>query len=317
MKALITGITGFVGSHLAEHLLGEGIEVTGTMRSHSSLRHIRHLLPDMCLYECELMDPQAVERMMADIRPDLIFHLAAQSFVPLSWESPAETMTNNIIGQVHLLEAVRKLGLASKVLIACSSEEYGHVEEDEVPVKETNPLRPNSPYAVSKIAQDYLGYQYFKTYGQHIVRTRTFNHHGPRRGAQFVSSNFAKQIAEIEKGLKPPVLHVGNLEAKRDFTDVRDVVRAYRMALNDCEAGEIYNIASGQCHEIREVIQILLSYSTVDITIEEDKTRLRPSDVKVLVGDYGKFYERTGWKPEIPFEQTMKDLLDYWRNELA
>ncbi|TCM98956.1 GDP-4-dehydro-6-deoxy-D-mannose reductase [Paenibacillus sp. BK033] len=317
MKALITGITGFVGSHLAEHLLGEGIEVTGTMRSHSSLRHIRHLLPDMCLYECELMDPQAVERMMADIRPDLIFHLAAQSFVPLSWESPAETMTNNIIGQVHLLEAVRKLGLASKVLIACSSEEYGHVEEDEVPVKETNPLRPISPYAVSKIAQDYLGYQYFKTYGQHIVRTRTFNHHGPRRGAQFVSSNFAKQIAEIEKGLKPPVLHVGNLEAKRDFTDVRDVVRAYRMALNDCEAGEIYNIASGQCHEIREVIQILLSYSTVDITIEEDKTRLRPSDVKVLVGDYGKFYERTGWKPEIPFEQTMKDLLDYWRNELA
>ncbi|GMK43321.1 GDP-mannose 4,6-dehydratase [Paenibacillus glycanilyticus] len=317
MKALITGITGFVGSHLAEHLLGEGIEVTGTMRSHSSLRHIRHLLPDMCLYECELMDAQAVERMMADIRPDLIFHLAAQSFVPLSWESPAETMTNNIVGQVHLLEAVRKLGLASKVLIACSSEEYGHVEEDEVPVKETNPLRPISPYAVSKIAQDYLGYQYFKTYGQHIIRTRTFNHHGPRRGEQFVSSNFAKQIAEIEKGLKPPVLYVGNVDAKRDFTDVRDVVRAYRMAMDNCEAGEIYNIASGQCHEIREVIRILLSYSTVDITIEEDKTRLRPSDVKVLVGDYSKFYEQTGWKPEIPFEQTMKDLLNYWRNELA
>lgn len=317
MKALITGITGFVGSHLAEHLLGEGIEVTGTMRSHSSLRHIRHLLPDMCLYECELMEPEAVERMMAEVRPDLVFHLAAQSFVPLSWESPAETMTNNIMGQVHLLEAVRKLGISTKVLIACSSEEYGHVEADEVPVKETNPLRPISPYAVSKIAQDYLGYQYFKTYGQHIVRTRTFNHHGPRRGEQFVSSNFAKQIAEIEKGLKPPVLYVGNQEASRDFTDVRDVVRAYRMALDYCDAGEIYNIASGQSHMIREVIQTLLSYSTVDITIEEDKTRLRPSDVKVLVGDYAKFYKQTGWKPEIPFEETLKDLLNYWRNELA
>ncbi|MCM3626010.1 GDP-mannose 4,6-dehydratase [Paenibacillus glycanilyticus] len=317
MKALITGVTGFVGSHLAEHLLSQGIEVTGTMRSHSSLRHIRHLLPDMRLYECELMDQQAVERMMTEVRPDLIFHLAAQSFVPVSWDSPAETLTNNIIGQVHLLEALRKLGLSSKVLIACSSEEYGQVEEDEVPVKETNPLRPISPYAVSKIAQNYLGYQYYKTYGQHIVRTRTFNHTGPRRGEQFVSSNFAKQIAEIEKGLKPPVLYVGNLEAKRDFTDVRDVVRAYRMAMDYCEAGEIYNIASGQCREIREVIQILLSYSTVEITIEEDKTRLRPSDVKVLVGDYAKFYKQTGWMPEIPFEQTMKDLLNYWRNELA
>lgn len=317
MKALITGVTGFVGSHLAEHLLSHGIEVTGTMRSHSSLRHIRHLLPDMRLYECELMDRQAVERMMLEVRPDLIYHLAAQSFVPVSWDSPAETMTNNIMGQIHLLEALRKLGLNSKVLIACSSEEYGQVEENEVPVKETNPLRPISPYAVSKIAQNYLGYQYYKTFGQHIVRTRTFNHTGPRRGEQFVTSNFAKQIAEIEKGLKPPVLYVGNLDATRDFMDVRDVVRAYRMALEYCEAGEMYNIASGRGREIREVLETLLSFSSADIAVEEDKTRLRPSDVKVLVGDYTKFYRQTGWRPEITFEESLMDLLNYWRNELT
>ncbi|GLX71209.1 GDP-mannose 4,6-dehydratase [Paenibacillus glycanilyticus] len=317
MKALITGITGFVGSHLAEHLLSQGIEVTGTIRSHSSLRHIRHLLPDMRLYECELMDPDAVERMMTEVRPDLIFHLAAQSYVPLSWESPAETLTNNIMGQIHLLEAIRKLDLTPKVLIACSSEEYGQVQEDEVPVTEMNPLRPISPYAVSKIAQDYLGYQYYKTYNLHIVRTRTFNHSGPRRGEQFVTSNFAKQIAEIEKGFKPPVLYVGNLDATRDFMDVRDVVRAYRMALDYCQPGEIYNIASGQGREVREVLQVLLGFSTVDITVEEDKTRLRPSDVKVLVGDYTKFYRQTGWTPEISFEQSLNDLLNYWRHELA
>ncbi|MGO4110922.1 GDP-mannose 4,6-dehydratase [Paenibacillus sp. YAF4_2] len=317
MKALITGINGFVGSHLAEHLLEQQIEVAGTIRNHSSLQHIRHLLPDIHLYECELRDPQAVEQMMIEVRPDFIYHLAAQSFVPVSWDSPAETMINNILGQIHLLEAVRKLGLSSKVLIACSSEEYGQVEEDEVPVKETNPLRPISPYAVSKIAQNYLGYQYYKTFGQHIIRTRTFNHTGPRRGEQFVTSNFAKQIVEIEMGLKPPVLYVGNLDAQRDFTDVRDVVRAYRMALQYCEAGEIYNIASGQCHEIREVLQTLLGYSTATITIEEDKSRLRPSDVKVLVGDYSKFHKQTGWKPEISFEQSLEDLLRYWRTELA
>jgi GDP-D-mannose dehydratase len=316
MKALITGINGFVGSHLAEHLLDQRIEVAGTIRDHSSLHHIRHLLPDIHLYECELMDQQAVERIISEVRPDYIFHLAAQSFVPVSWDSPGETMTNNILGQIHLLEAVRTLGLSPKVLIACSGEEYGQVEENEVPVKESNPLRPISPYAVSKIAQNYLGYQYYKTYGQHIIRTRTFNHTGPRRGEQFVSSNFAKQIAEIEKGLKPPVLYVGNLDAKRDFTDVRDVVRAYRMSLEHCEAGELYNVASGECREIREVLQTLLGFSTVQITIEEDKTRLRPSDVKVLVGDYSKFHKQTGWKPEIPFEQTMKDLLNYWRQEL-
>lgn len=317
MKALITGISGFVGSHLAEHLLSLHIEVAGTIRTRSSLKHIHHLQPVIQLYECELTDSIAVEKLIENVMPDLIFHLAAQSFVPESWASPLETINNNLAGQIHLFEAIRRRGLNCKILIACSSEEYGQVQADEVPIKESNPLRPLSPYAISKIAQNFLGYQYFKTYGLHTVCTRTFNHTGPRRGEQFVSSNFAKQIVEIEMGLKPPVLYVGNLEAKRDFTDVRDVVRAYGLALDKCDPGEIYNIASGTGREIREILQTLLSFSKVSIEIEEDKERLRPVDVKVLVGDYSKFHAKTGWFPKIPFEQTMEDLLNYWRAELT
>jgi GDP-4-dehydro-6-deoxy-D-mannose reductase len=203
--------------------------------------------------------------------------------------------------------------LDCKIQIACSSEEYGHVEPHEVPIKETNPLRPLSPYAVSKVAQDYLGYQYYKSYGLHVIPTRTFNHTGPRRGENFVTSNFSKQIAEIEKGKKPPVLYVGNLSAKRDFTDVRDVVRAYWLALEKGEPGETYNIASGFCVTIKEMLDLLLSFSQVDIEVKEDPSRLRPSDVGILLGDYDKFHQKTGWKPEIPFEKTMEDLLNYWR----
>ncbi|MFF2088939.1 GDP-mannose 4,6-dehydratase [Paenibacillus sp. NPDC058174] len=317
MKALITGINGFAGSHLAEHLLGGGFEVSGTIRSSSSLRHIVQLQDKVQLYECELTDHAAVEAMIAELRPDLIFHLAAQSFIPDSWAAPMETIHNNLSCQVHLLEAMRKHCPSGKILIACSSEEYGQVEADEVPIKETNPLRPLSPYAVSKIAQNFLGYQYFKNYGLHAVCVRTFNHTGPRRGEQFVTSNFAKQIAEIERGIKPPVLYVGNLEARRDFTDVRDVVRAYGLALDKCEPGEVYNIASGVGREVREVLHLLLGFSTTQIDIQQDTARLRPSDVKVVVGDYSKFHARTGWQPEIPFESTLLDLLNYWRGILS
>ncbi|MFF2484541.1 GDP-mannose 4,6-dehydratase [Paenibacillus sp. NPDC058071] len=316
MRALITGISGFVGSHLAEYMLSRKIEVAGTVRSGSPLQHIEHVQPDIRLYECDLTDAPAVEQTISAAQPDLIFHLAAQSFVPASWSAPMETIHNNVAGQIHLLEAIRKQGLACKVLIACSSEEYGQVEEHEVPIKETNPLRPLSPYAISKIAQNYLGYQYYRNYGIHTVCTRTFNHTGPRRGEQFVTSNFAKQIVEIERGWKPPVLFVGNLEAQRDFVDVRDVVRAYDLALDRCVPGEVYNVASGKGRTIREVLNTLLGLSAVSIEIQEDPARLRPSDVKALVGDYSKFHAVTGWQPEIPFEQTMKDLLNYWRVKL-
>lgn len=312
MKALVTGISGFVGSHMAEFLLQRNVEVSGTIRQRSRMDHIRHL-KDIRLVECELRDPFSVEQLIRDIKPDLIFHLAAQSFVPTSWNSPIDTIHNNVAGQVNMMEALRRIDHPCKMQIACSSEEYGHVEPEETPIRETNPLRPLSPYAVSKVAQDYLGYQYYKSYGLHIVVTRTFNHTGPRRGENFVTSNFAKQIAQIEKGVKPPVLSVGNLTAKRDFTDVRDVVRAYWLALEKAVPGEAYNIASGRCCTIREMLDVLLSFSNVQISIEEDPARLRPSDVEILLGDYTKFQQVTGWRPEIPFKTTMKDLLDYWR----
>ncbi|WP_010271043.1 GDP-mannose 4,6-dehydratase [Paenibacillus senegalensis] len=315
MRALITGISGFVGSHLAEYLLSRNVEVTGTIRHRSRMDHIRHL-KSVQLVECELRDPFSVETLIAKVKPDLIFHLAAQSFVPTSWNSPVDTIHNNVAGQVNIFEAVRRLNLDCKIQIACSSEEYGHVEPDEVPIKESNPLRPLSPYAVSKVAQEYLGYQYYKSYGLHVIPTRTFNHTGPRRGENFVTSNFAKQIAEIEAGKKPPVIMVGNLTAKRDFTDVRDVVRAYWLALEKGVPGESYNIASGKCCTIQEMLDLLLSFSPLEIEIKEDPERLRPSDVEILLGDYSKFHQATGWKPEIPFKQTMEDLLNYWRERV-
>lgn len=315
MKALITGISGFVGSHMAEYLLRQNVEVYGTIRQRSRMDHIKHL-KNIQLIESELRDPFSVERLIDEIKPDLIFHLAAQSFVPTSWNSPSDTIHNNIAGQVNIMEAVRRFELDCKIQIACSSEEYGHVEPDEVPIKETNAIRPLSPYAVSKVAQDFLGYQYYKSYGLHIVRTRTFNHTGPRRGENFVTSNFAKQIAEIEMGKKPPVLYVGNLNAKRDFTDVRDVVRAYFLALEKGGPGEVYNIASDQCWSIGEMLNLLLSFSGAHIEVKQDPGRFRPSDVEILRGDYSTFYLKTGWKPEIPFEQTLEDLLNYWREQL-
>lgn len=313
MKALVTGVSGFVGSHMAEYLLDRGVEVVGTIRNRSRMEHIRHIESMIHLVECELRDPFSVETLLTQEKPDLIFHLAAQSFVPTSWNSPVDTITNNVAGQLNIFEAVRRHDLDCKIQIACSSEEYGHVEPHETPITEDNPLRPLSPYAVSKAAQDYLGFQYFKSYGLHVLRTRTFNHTGPRRGEQFVTSNFAKQIAEIEKGLRAPVVHVGNLNAKRDFTDVRDVVRAYWLALEKGEPGECYNIASGSCVTIREMLNLLLSFSSVNIDIVTDPSRMRPSDVEILLGDNTKFSRQTGWKPEIPLERTLEDLLNYWR----
>lgn len=275
--------------------------------------HIGHLQGRVQLVECELRDPFSVRTLIETQKPDLIFHLAAQSFVPTSWNSPNDTIQNNIDGQLNLFEAVLRTGLDCKIQIACSSEEYGHVEPHEVPIKETNPLRPLSPYAVSKVTQDYLGYQYHESYGLHVVRTRAFNHTGPRRGENFVTSNFAKQIAQIEKGIQPPVLHVGNLQAKRDFTDVRDTVRAYWLALEKGEPGACYNIASGTTWTIEEVLNKLLALTSAQIRIQEDPARLRPSDVEILLGDYSKFHARTGWRPAIPFDRTVEDLLNYWR----
>jgi GDP-4-dehydro-6-deoxy-D-mannose reductase len=319
MRALITGITGFAGSHLAEFLLAEHpeVEVHGTYRWRSRMENIEHLRGRIHLVETELRDPSSVTAALARIRPDYIFHLAAQSFVPASWTAPADTLATNIGGQANLFEAIRSLGLDPVVQIACSSEQYGLVHPDETPIKETNPLRPLSSYAVSKVAQDLLGYQYFQSYGLKVVRTRGFNHTGPRRGQVFVTSNFCSQVAAIELGLQEPVIRVGNLDAIRDFTDVRDMVRAYWLAVTRARPGEVYNIATGQGITIRAMLDQLLALSTAKVRIEIDPERLRPSDVEILIGDSSKFRADTGWEPRIPFAQTLSDLLAYWRGVLA
>jgi GDP-4-dehydro-6-deoxy-D-mannose reductase len=342
LKVLVTGITGFAGSHLAEYLLTlEGVEVYGACRWRSRLDNLRDLAlagqlnnvlesnvasadtlrrlakpGAVNLVHGDITDATSMKRLIESVRPDRIFHLAAQSFVPVSWNAPAETLQINAIGQVNLFEAILGAGISPRVHIAGSSEEYGLVLENEVPMKETNPLRPLSTYAVSKVAQEMLAWQYFRSYGLHTVVTRGFNHTGPRRGEVFVTSTVAKQIAEIEKGYRPPVLYIGDTGCKRDWTDVRDTVRGYWLALEKGEPGEVYNVGSGTTRTIQEMMEIQLAMSTVKIEVRQDPARLRPSDVRILWSDIGKFNAQTGWQPSIPFTKTMHDLLDYWRGRV-
>jgi len=342
MRVLITGITGFAGSHLAEYILANhpDVAVYGTYRWRSRMESLEELsdqgkidliegryppgagLRDdthrgrVTLLHCELTDAGAVEKLISSVQPHRIFHLAAQSFVQSSFDEPAATFRINVESQLNILEAIRRHDTQIRMHIAGSSEEYGLVHPDEVPMKETNPLRPLSPYAVSKVAQDKLAYQYFKSYGLHLVVTRGFNHTGPRRGIIFSTSTFARQIALIEAGKHEPVILHGDLTSKRDWTDVRDMVRAYWLALEKGEAGEVYNVGRGKCWSIREMLDILLTHSKVKIRTQEDPARLRPSDVKILWADTAKFQRATGWEPVIPFEQTLADLLEYWRERV-
>jgi GDP-4-dehydro-6-deoxy-D-mannose reductase len=318
MRVLITGITGMVGSHLAEYCLERGdVEVVGTVRWRSPRDNIAAIAHRIRLVEVDLRDQGGVRRMIEDVQPEAIFHLAAQSFVPASWSGPADTLTTNTLAQVSLLEALRDLRLTDvPFLVAGSSEEYGLVHPEETPITEENPLRPLSPYAVSKVTQDLLGWQYHRSFGLRVVRTRAFNHEGPRRGHVFVTSNFAKQIAEIEVGKRPPVLEVGNLEARRDWHDVRDTVRAYWLAAMEGEPGEVYNIGRGEALSIGEMLDILLSMAKVEVEVRPVAERMRPSDVELLVCDPTKFRERTGWEPAIPFDQTLRDTLEYWRERV-
>jgi GDP-4-dehydro-6-deoxy-D-mannose reductase len=317
MRVLITGITGFVGSHLAEFVLQQpDVELFGIERWRSKTDYIEHLKPRVMLYDCDIRDATSIRRVIGEVQPDWVFHLAAQSFVGVSWTAPSETLTTNIIGQLNLLEAIRQVAPRARVHIAGSSEEYGLVHPQELPIREGQALRPLSPYGVSKVAQDLMGYQYAKSYGLHIVRTRAFNHTGPRRGEVFATSNFAKQIALIEAGLQPPVIAVGNLDARRDFTDVRDIVSGYWLALERGESGEVYNLCSGHDWGIGEVLDMLRALSPADTEIRVDPQRLRPSDVLVLRGDASRFAQQTGWQPTIPLQQTLADLLEYWRQQV-
>ncbi|HBH04907.1 MAG: GDP-mannose 4,6-dehydratase [Elusimicrobia bacterium GWA2_69_24] len=317
MRVLITGITGFVGSHLAEHSLVQGAEVVGSLRWRSKTEHIDHLRDRLALVESDLRDLFSVRTLLERARPDYVVHLAAQSFVAASWETPAETLWTNAISQINLFEAMRQLGSTARFLVIGSSEEYGLVYPDELPIRETNPLRPLSPYAVSKVTQDLMGWQYFKSYGMHIVRARAFNHTGPRRGETFATSNFAKQVAEIEAGLRAPVVYVGDLKPTRDFSDVRDIVRGYWQLLERGAPGEVYNLCSGVDWSIERVLSFLIGHSTTPrIDIRQDPARLRPSDVPILRGSREKIERALGWRTTIPLETTLGDLLEYWRRRV-
>ena len=320
-RVLITGVTGFVGSHLAEYILEHHpeIEIAGLVRWRSPKDNIEGLLPHKIqLFFGDLLDFASLQKMFETFRPDVVFHLAAQSYVDFSFISPISTMETNVIGTTNLLEVVKQMkdrdGYDPVIHICSSSEVYGQVREDEVPINEQNPFRPASPYAVSKVGEDMVSLQYWLSWKIKTIRTRMFTHTGPRRGEVFVVSNFAQQIAAIEAGLREPVIRVGNLESIRTFSDVRDAVRAYWLLVNKCEPGEVYNIGGSETMSIREMLdRLLLLSSRQDIRIEQDPKRLRPSDVTLQIPDITKFKAATAWTPEIPFQQTLQDSLDYWR----
>jgi len=316
VRALITGISGFVGSHLAEYLLEHtDWQVAGTVYGPED--NIEHLRDRLELYPAELSELETVTSVIEQAKPDYIFHLAAQPLVSLSRRDPWATLANNIRLQLNILEAVARLGSTTRILVVGSSEEYGLVQPDELPIKETNPLRPTSPYAVSKVAQDMLGLQYHLSHKLFTVRVRPFNHIGPRQRLGFVAPDFARQIAEAEAGLQGPVIQVGNLEPQRDFSDVRDVVRGYHLLITQGEPGEVYNLGSEQARSVRELLEKLMAMSKVPITIEQDPERLRPTDVPVMVSDCTKLREQTGWRPRISFEQSLQGVLDYWREQVG
>jgi GDP-4-dehydro-6-deoxy-D-mannose reductase len=317
MRVLITGIAGFAGSHLAEFLVKRNnLELFGLDVPRAKKGHLKGIARALKFFPCDICDFEAVSKVIRKIKPDLIFHLAAQAYVPDSWVHPGKSLTTNIIGTLNILESVRKHKLSSRIQIACSAEEYGRVFESELPVRETNPFRPLSPYAVGKLTQDMLGYQYSQSFDMHIVRTRAFNHFGPRMSEGYVASSFAKQIALIEKGRQDPVIRVGNLDAIRDFTDVRDIVRGYWLSLTKCPKGEAYNLCSGKGHKIKDILDTLLGFTKEEITIKKDTKLLRPSDITVLVGDYSKFFRQTKWRPNIPIAKTLRDILAYWRERV-
>lgn len=315
-RVLITGLTGFAGSYLAEYLVSLGrYDVSGTYLFDSSLINVDNVKNKLNLIKADLTSERKVFDVIKKATPEIIFHLAALASPADSFKNPSETLTNNISLQVNLLEAVRKSNLLdTKILVVSSADIYGKVNKEDLPIDENTKLMPTNPYSVSKIAQDFLGLTYFLSYNLKIIRVRPFNHIGPRQSPQFVVSSFAKQIAEIEKGKRDSTLHVGNLDSKRDFINVKDIARAYVLAIEKGKYGDVYNIGSGTSYKIADILNILVSMSSKKIKIERDEALVRPSDNQELLCDVSKFKKVTGWEPKISIEETLKDTLDYWRN---
>lgn len=311
---LITGAGGFVGQHLSAHIgsVQPEARLIGTTLFPSETVHA-------AVHEqqrVDLKDGDQVRRLLGECRPDTIYHLAAQAFVPRSFEAPWETLENNIRAQLNLIAACLDLGLRPRILVVSSAEIYGAVEPGQLPMSEETPIRPTNPYSVSKVAQDMLALQYYLSHDLPIMRARPFNHIGPGQNDRFVAPAFAKQIAAIEEGQSDAVIYVGNLEAKRDFTDVRDIVRAYHLIAQRGMPGEAYNIASGRAHSIRHLLDTLLQLSDIEIEVRVDPARLRPVDVLEIRGDSSKLRRDTSWQPEFAFEETLRDVLDDCRQSL-
>lgn len=315
-KALITGITGFAGSHLAELLVAEKqYEVYGVCATDRHLNNIATIHNDIHLEKINLLDAAETQRIVQEVKPEVIFHLAAAASVGDSFKKAAEFITNNATSQINIFEAVKETNLALEKLVVISSAQiYGLIKPADLPIHENVAFNPDNPYSVSKITQDYLGLCYYAAYKLPIVRLRPFNHIGPRLSADFSISRFAKKIAEIEKGLEEPILRVGNLDAKRDFTDVRDMANAYVKAAEKCVDGEAYNIGTGTSYKIGDVLDKLVGIANLQIKIQTEESLFRPSDLPELRADASKFQQATGWQPTISLEQTLQDMLAYWRN---
>lgn len=312
VKALITGITGFAGGHLAAHLLARGdIEIYGVARDEGY--GLDHLGRPVSVVIADLQDPQVVEEMLLDVQPDHIYHLAAQAYVPTAWQAPWETFENNVRPELNILQVMVHARLKARLLVVASNEVYGAISPDRLPVDESTLLEPNNPYGVSKVAQDLLARQYFLSHGLDVIRARAFNHLGPRQSPQFVAANFARQIAEAEVGLRQPVVRVGNLQAQRDFTDVVDVVRAYALLMEKGRSGEAYNVGSGQPRSIQSLLDTLIELSSIQFRVEKDPARIRPSDVPIIYSDITRLRTDTAWEPTVPFEESLRRVLSYWR----
>ena len=319
-KVLITGVTGFVGSHIADLCLEKGVELFGFKRYHlSKMDNIKHIEDKINWIDCDMTDSKAVSKAINICKPDKIFHMASQSFVSPSWDHPTLYMNANYSMTVNLMEACLENDINPKILIPGSGEEYGEIFEDELPIRESTTLRPVNPYAVTKVAQDLIGYVYFRSYGLNIIRTRAFNHEGPRRDKVFGIPWYAHQIVQIERGLQDPFMEVGFLDDKRNFTHVKDMVKAYWLAIDKCPPGELFLVGSqddNDIHTFREALEKLISMSSIDdIKYEIVDKYVRPTQVPFLISDVSKFMNLTGWKPQIGFEKILIDTLEYWRNE--